>query len=123
MANLKRWINISYFFLAAITWVFFYYLTDTIWTLAGFRVSSDWYIQPSQTVAFAAAAAFLLVMFKNEKIGTFASEVATELSKVTWPERKETILSAGVISIMIAICAVILFAFDSLWGTVVKVIF
>lgn len=123
MQNTKRWILISYLFLAALTWIFFYYLSDMVWDLAGLPLPIDWFIMPPQIIAFVAAIIVFLVLNKNVKINQFANEVASELSKVTWPERKETLLSSGVISVMIAICALILFAFDSLWGTIVKLVY
>lgn len=119
----KRWIQISYLFLAALTWWFFFHFMDTVWDIANIPVPADWFLMPAQIVAFIAAIIVFIVLQRNEKINQFSNEVATELSKVTWPERKETLLSAGVISIMIAICALILFAFDSIWGTVVKLVY
>ncbi|MBI2975236.1 MAG: preprotein translocase subunit SecE, partial [Deltaproteobacteria bacterium] len=46
-----------------------------------------------------------------------------ELAKVTWPPKKETLLSTAVIAIMVAICSMIIFGFDTLWGTVVKLLY
>lgn len=119
----KRWIQISYLFLAALTWIFFYHLSDTVWDLAGLPIPVDWFIMPPQVIAFAAAIVLFVILQRNIKINQFSGEVASELSKVTWPEKKETVLSTGVIAVMVAICALILFAFDSLWGTIVKLVY
>lgn len=123
MQNTKKWIQISYLFMAALTWIFFYYLSDMVWDLVGLPIPADWFIMPAQIIAFAAAIVLFIILQRNLKVNQFSSEVASELSKVTWPEKKETIMSAGVIAVMISICAVILFAFDSLWGTIVKVMY
>lgn len=123
MQNMKKWIQISYLVLAALTWIFFYYLSDTIWDMSGLAVPVDWFISPAQIIAFVAAIILFVVLQRNIKVNQFSNEVASELSKVTWPEKKETILSAGVISVMVAVCALILFAFDSLWGTIVRVVY
>ena len=122
MQNTKKWIQISYLFVAGITWIFFYYLTDTIWDLASLPIV-DWFITPAQLVAFAAAIILFVIMQRNVKVNQYSNEVASELVKVTWPEKKETVLSTGVIAVMVAICAMILFGFDSLWGTIVKVMY
>ena len=123
MQNIKKWIQISNLLLAALAWIFFYNLTDTVWDLAGIPLPLDWFIMPSQIVAFAAALALIIVFNKNQKINQFSVEVASELAKVTWPGKKETIMSTGVVAVMVAICALILFGFDSLWGTLVKVMY
>jgi preprotein translocase subunit SecE len=37
------------------------------------------------------------------KVQSFFSEVRTELSKVTWPERKETFATAWVVVVVVAV--------------------
>ena len=49
-------------------------------------------------------------MFK--KIGRFLRETWVELSKVTWPSRREVVSSTLVILVMCAIMAVIIGVFD-----------
>lgn len=63
------------------------------------------------------------ILLKSAKVNSFTNEVITELGKVTWPNRKETVLSTGVVSVLVGICAMILFGFDVLWGAVVKVFY
>lgn len=123
MQKQKNWILLGYVVVAAITWVFFYNLTDLVWDLAKLPVPMDWFVTPAQIIAFVAAIVMFFVLQKDQRINQFSSEVASELSKVTWPEKRETILSTGVIAVMVAVCAMILFGFDSLWGTVVQWIY
>ncbi len=47
-------------------------------------------------------------------------EVVLELSKVTWPLPRETVTSAAVVVVMVAIASAILSLFDSLWGTLTQ---
>jgi preprotein translocase subunit SecE len=123
MQNTKKWIQICFLFVAAMAWVFFYYLSDTVWDLAELPIPADWFIMPPQIIAFVAAIVTFIILQRNTKVNQFSNEVASELTKVTWPEKKETLMSAGVISVMVAICALILFAFDSLWGTLVRIMY
>lgn len=123
MQNTKKWIQVSYFFAAAITWIFFYHLSDTVWDLAGLPLPMDWFIMPPQIIGLASALVLFFILQRSDKVNQYATEVASELSKVTWPEKKETVLSTGVISVMVAICALILFTFDSLWGTIIKILY
>lgn len=60
----------------------------------------------------------LFLFFRsNAKSYNFLGEVATELAKVTWPSRQETVASTGVIIVMVGIASLIMFGFDALWGT------
>ncbi|OGQ06854.1 MAG: preprotein translocase subunit SecE [Deltaproteobacteria bacterium RIFCSPLOWO2_12_FULL_40_28] len=56
------------------------------------------------------------------KISAFVNDVVVELGKVTWPQRKETVLSAVVVIVMVGIASVFLFTFDTLWGSLVQVL-
>lgn len=123
MQNVKRWIQVSFVLLAGITWIFFYYLSDTLWDLFKLPSPADWFVMPPQLIGGVAAVILYVILHKNTEINQFASEVASELSKVTWPDKKETVLSAGIIIIVIAICSMIMFGFDSLWGTIVKIMY
>ncbi len=46
------------------------------------------------------------------KITQFIREVKTELKKVTWPPRKETIASTSVVIVLVFIIALFLFIVD-----------
>ena len=45
---------------------------------------------------------------------TFLQQVRTEVSKVTWPTRRETIVSAIMVFIMVALAGVFFFTIDQL---------
>ncbi|MEO1100709.1 MAG: preprotein translocase subunit SecE [Pseudomonadota bacterium] len=59
---------------------------------------------------------------KKQRIGpiTFARQVRTEGSKVTWTSRQETIAATIMVVIMSIIVALFLFATDLVIGTVVR---
>ena len=73
-----------------------------------------------EILAFVVAAVVFIVLRRHPKINEFGLEVISELSKVTWPTRKETAISTGVIIIMVGIASVLLFLFDTIWGTLTK---
>jgi preprotein translocase SecE subunit len=50
----------------------------------------------------------------------FLNDVAVELSKVTWPTMQETVASTGVIIVMVGIASLLMFFFDTLWGTLTR---
>ncbi len=54
--------------------------------------------------------------------GQFIREVRREVSKVTWPSRKETTVSTGMVFVMVLLAAVFFFLVDQAFSTVVKLI-
>jgi len=45
---------------------------------------------------------------------TFMNEVRSEVSKVTWPTRRETVISAIMVFIMVTLAAIFFYLID--WG-------
>jgi preprotein translocase subunit SecE len=53
----------------------------------------------------------------------FAREVRTEVTKVTWPSRKETMITTGLVFGMAAVTAIFFFVVDQVIGLSVRAIF
>jgi preprotein translocase SecE subunit len=53
---------------------------------------------------------------------TFLREVKVELTKVTWPPRKELIQATAVVVLAVAIASAYIGVFDFIWTTVVKAV-
>jgi preprotein translocase subunit SecE len=64
-----------------------------------------------------------LIAWRNEQLFTLASEVTTELGKVTWPTRQETMNSTVVVVITTIIAAIFLGLVDAFWSSVIRLIF
>lgn len=65
--------------------------------------------------------AFLVLQF-NAKINVWADEVVTEIKKVVWPSRKDTVAMTIVVCIMVLISAVIISLFDFVSSQIVNYI-
>jgi len=52
----------------------------------------------------------------------YLREVRQEVSKVTWPSKKETFTSAGIVLIVISIAAVTLMLVDQFFSFLVRVV-
>jgi preprotein translocase subunit SecE len=52
----------------------------------------------------------------------FVREVRNEASKVTWPTRKETMVSTGMVLVLVAIAATFFIVVDSVVGNIIRVI-
>ena len=50
---------------------------------------------------------------------TFLQQVRTEVSKVTWPSRKETMISTIMVLVMVAFAATFFFVADQVLGYIV----
>ena len=53
----------------------------------------------------------------------FVREVRSEVSKVTWPTRKETMVTTGLVFLMVIIAAIFFFATDQIIGVAVRALF
>ena len=54
--------------------------------------------------------------------GQFIREVRREVSKVTWPSRKETTVSTGMVFVMVFVAALFFFLIDQVLSNLVKLI-
>jgi preprotein translocase subunit SecE len=52
----------------------------------------------------------------------YLREVRQEVSKVTWPSKKETFTTSGIVMVVISIAAVILMLFDQFFAFIVRII-
>ena len=53
----------------------------------------------------------------------FLREVRSEVSKVTWPSRKETLVTTGLVFAMAALAALFFFVADQFIGIFVRMLF
>ena len=52
----------------------------------------------------------------------YLREVRQEVSKVTWPSKRETFTSAGIVLVVISIAAIILMLLDQFFSFIVRII-
>jgi preprotein translocase subunit SecE len=53
----------------------------------------------------------------------FVREVRTEMARVTWPTRKETMVTTGLVFAMVALAAMFFFLVDQIIGIGIRVLF
>ena len=58
-----------------------------------------------------------------KKINEFLNEVKSEVSKVTWPTRKETLMTTGAILFMVFLAALFFLFVDWFFSSLIKLIF
>jgi preprotein translocase SecE subunit len=73
-------------------------------------------------IPIAVAVLLFSILFFNSKTNVWAEEVISEVSKVVWPSRKDTVGMTIVVCVMVFIASAILFLFDNLAQMFVKLI-
>ena len=76
----------------------------------------------SALISVAIVAALFAYVMANAEAMTFGSEVVGEFKKIVWPTKKETTASTIVVIILVLITALVIWAFDLLWSTLLKLI-
>jgi preprotein translocase SecE subunit len=122
--GIERWVQFAFIGAALLL---FWFLDHLFTDVAAFVVEKADLSTPNPTLVTAGSALVSIIaaamMYRSEKIHTFAREVAVELSHVTWPGRQETWSNTLVVIIVSAISAVIIGAFDAAWSAVTDLIY
>ena len=123
--GVERWVQFAYA-ACAITLAWFLIKSSTaVWTILADNV--DAVPEPNATLISVASGliAFIaaVIAYRSKKVHTFVVEVCVELSKVTWPTRKETWSQTIVVVIVSIIAAIILGVFDGIWSTITDLIY
>ncbi len=79
---------------------------------------------PKPEVAGSMPATPAKTLKKNMKFNPakYLREVRQEVSKVTWPSKRETFTSAGIVLVVISIAAIILMLLDQFFSFIVRIV-
>lgn len=105
---------------ALVIWYLLRHLLLQVWDIFRLPMMDHWPLSLPALIALAIAVGGFIYVRRNPKAYGFLGEVATELSKVTWPTMQETVASTGVIVVMIGIASMMMFSFDAIWGTLTR---
>jgi preprotein translocase subunit SecE len=90
------------------------------WAWSYFGKPNDLYVG---LAAVTVAGIATYIAWKNEELFTLASEVTSELRKVTWPDRRETLNSTIVVIATTIIASLLLGFFDAVWAWATRMIY
>jgi preprotein translocase subunit SecE len=123
--GVERWVQFSYAAGAVTLAWFLIKSSNAIWTILADTVDSVPEPNATMIAVGAGLVAFIVavVTYRSKKIHTFVVEVCVELSKVTWPSRKETRSQTIVVLIVSVIAAVILGVYDAIWSHITDLIY
>ena len=124
MEAVTRYLNVAYLTLGVLaSWLF---VKTAAWLMAGLgpRVARILFadFQLSVVLGVVAGVGMTYALFNNEKVYNWSTEVAVELSKVTWPDQDDTVQSTKVVIAFAVVVAGILSAFDFVWKFVTDAI-
>ena len=71
-------------------------------------------------VAAGLAGAIVYTTGKGRALWEFLRDARTEVRKVVWPTRTETLQTTGIVIVMVSLLAVVMWGFDSLLSVAVK---
>jgi preprotein translocase subunit SecE len=116
--GVERWVQMA-FMVAAILLVWVYdHLIAAVWYL---------FADPSESLVTVGAVILggisAVALYRNKPAYSLTHEVAEEMSKVTWPTRKETSNSTVVVVVASLIAAFMLFLFDTVWSAVTDLVY
>lgn len=117
----KKWLDLGIGGISVAVWLVMRQILNSVWDLFRLPLVDALPVALPEILAFLLAIALFVILRRNAKVKEFGLEVISELSKVTWPTQKETMISTGVIIIMVGIASVLLFVFDTAWGTVTRI--
>ena len=111
----QKWVNLS-FVAASLLFAYVLYVLATkfsvVFDVEGRVRSLDKILLVSTVVV---GIALFLGLSKSSLANNFMNETVTEVTKVTWPDRDETLKATVAVLIAVTIAGVLLWAVDNLW--------
>src|SRR5438105_3957090 len=112
-------------------WVHFLYAAAGIVALFLSIKTGEWiwsyFGKPKPFIVYAIAvvvtAVAVWLAWRSEELFSLASECVTELSKVTWPTRKETMAATLVVIVTVFISSIFLGVFDGIWSKLTQLLY
>lgn len=120
MNRYRKYIDLG-LVLAVLAFAFlFRQMLDQVWDIFRLPLVEDWPVQIPTLIAVGVGGLLYFVLRSQPRVMGFLEDVASELSKVAWPNVQETVASTGVIVVMVGLASLIMFVFDTLWGTLTR---
>lgn len=120
MNRYRKWINLGLFLTVLAFGFLLAQMLAQVWEIFRLPLFENWPLSLPSAIALAVGVAVLIGLRSQPKVMGFLEDVANELSKVSWPNPQETIASTGVIIVMVGIASLLMFMFDTLWGTLTR---
>ena len=118
----QKWVNLSYLVFAALVG----YVVFTAGLQLGGAYDLEARVRSYDLIVrgFSVLVGAVLFggLYRHERANQFMNEVATELTRVTWPSQKETTNATFVVIIMVVVSGMILGFLDYVWTALLKMV-
>ena len=108
LADLLKWIAAAVLFVAALAAFYLFPEESLLLRVIGLLVVAG------------ACAGIAYTTEKGRSLWLFLRDARTEVRKVVWPTRTETLQTTGIVIVMVSILAIVMWGFDSLLSMAVK---
>ncbi len=123
--GLTKYVHAMYLAGALVIGWLFTKCIETLWIFL--NLTFTWAPPPNEWLAIgvggAGSVGLVVYLWRHPKVNRLAMEIVTELSKVTWPTRKELYASTIVVIILSVIASIILGLFDFFWSWATDLIY
>jgi preprotein translocase subunit SecE len=123
--GLTKYVHFVYFAGTVVVAWLFVKITEQIWTSLNLAITAV--PPPSNLIEIVVGGGIAVVLgvylWRQETVKSLVMEIVVELSKVTWPSRKELSASTVVVIILSAVAAIIIGLFDFFWSWVTDIIY
>ena len=107
-ADLVKWIGAGVLFVAALAAFYLFPDESLLFRVIGLLA------------AVGVCGAIVYTTERGRTLWMFLRDARTEVRKVVWPTRTETLQTTGIVIVMVSVLAVIMWGFDSLLSVAVK---
>ncbi len=117
MEDVTRYLNVAYITFGLVMCWLGVKFSDMIFGMFGPRADRILFGDVSTSIAIGVIAGLAITAYcwRKPKIYKWSTEVAVELSKVTWPDREDTQRSTYVVIVFSIAVSIVLAAFDFIW--------
>ena len=112
----KNWVNIGFSLIALVVFFVSKQVMLLVFDLFRLPVFDEWVVSLPVITALVLGLVTFFGLKKWNAANQFGLEVVSELAKVTWPLRKETLVSTVIVAIMVGIASLFLVTFDTVWA-------
>jgi preprotein translocase SecE subunit len=116
----RKIVTICLIFVAVfLYWVASQFL-DNLFDWLNIAITRDFYLTIPEIIAVVVAVGGFFVLIKYKRAMDFFTEAVSELSKVSFPTKKESGQSAVVVVVLVAIATLLLAFYDLVWSTLTR---
>lgn len=123
--GLARWVQFAFLMTGLLAFWLFDKVIYASWNMLAESFSAlpepeGRYITPASLIL---AVGVVVLLFRHQRISRFSHDVAAEMTRVSWPDRQETMKQTGVVLIVSILASIILGLFDIVWANVTDLIY